>query len=119
MAALTPVTGSKRSTVGLLAAPHDWRSVRAGIRRHLGRRAAAALPLTAPSRGQYQDAMNSLLVPCVDRLEEEFRRYATQQALGQGLFPGDIAKVWSRPERRQLIVGDATVPKAPSKLAGR
>ncbi|MFI8362405.1 hypothetical protein ACIGD1_19810 [Streptomyces sp. NPDC085612] len=115
MAALTPVAGSKRSTVGLLAAPRDWRSVRASIRRHLGRRAAAALPLTAPSRGQYQDAMNSLLVPCVDLLEEEFRRYATQQALRQGLFPGDIAKVWSRPERRQLIVGDATVPKAPSK----
>ncbi|MFJ9595545.1 hypothetical protein ACIRS3_22645 [Streptomyces virginiae] len=115
MAALTPVTKSKRSTVGLLSSPQDWRSVRAGVRRHLGRRAAAALPLTAPSRGQYQDALNNLPVPCVDLLEEEFRRYASRQALRQGLFPGDIARVWSRPERRQLIVGDATVPKTPSK----
>ncbi|MCY0954390.1 hypothetical protein [Streptomyces sp. H27-S2] len=115
MAALTPVTKSKRSTTGLLASPQDWRSVRASIRRHLGRRAAAALPLTAPSRGQYQDALNNLLVPAADALEEAFRRYAAQQALSQGLFPSDTPKVWSRPERRQLLVGDATVPKAPSK----
>ncbi|WP_371616365.1 hypothetical protein [Streptomyces sp. NBC_00454] len=115
MAALTPVTKSKRSTTGLLASPQDWRSVRASIRRHLGRRAAAALPLTAPSRGQYQDALNNLLVPAADALEEAFRGYAAQQALSQGLFPSDAPKVWSRPERRQLLVGDATVPKAPSK----
>ncbi|MFE5770937.1 hypothetical protein ACFQ7O_21540 [Streptomyces sp. NPDC056485] len=115
MAALTPVTKSKRSTTGLLASPQDWRSVRAHIRHHLGRRAAAALPLTAPSRGQYQDALNNLLVPAADLLEEAFRRYAAQQALNQGLFPSDVPKVWSRPERRQLLVGVATVPKAPSK----
>ncbi|WP_327310945.1 hypothetical protein [Streptomyces sp. NBC_01243] len=115
MAALTPVTKSKRSTTGLLASPQDWRSVRAHIRRHLGRRAAAALPLSAPSRSQYQDAVNNLLVPVADLLEEEFRRYAARQALSQGLFPSDAPKVWSRPERRQLLVGDATVPKAPSK----
>ncbi|MGW6974209.1 hypothetical protein [Streptomyces sp. NPDC054952] len=51
VAALTPVTRSKRSTTGLLASPQDWRSVRAHLRRHLGRRAAAALPLTAPPAG--------------------------------------------------------------------
>lgn len=115
MAALTPVTRSKRSTTGLLASPQDWRSVRAHIRSHLGRRAAAALPLIAPSRGQYQNALNSLLVPAADVLEEAFRKYAARQALSQGLFPSDAPKVWSRPERRQLLVGDATVPKAPSK----
>ncbi|KOU40671.1 hypothetical protein [Streptomyces sp. WM6378] len=115
MAALTPVTKSKRSTAGLLASPQEWRRVRAGVRRHLGRRVAAQLPLDAPSRGQYHYAVGKLLVPSIDLLEEEFRRYATQQALVQGLFPAGVHKVWSRPERRQLLVGDATVPKAPSK----
>ncbi|RPK82133.1 hypothetical protein [Streptomyces sp. ADI98-10] len=115
MAALTPVTKSKRSTAGLLTSASQWRSLRAGIRRHMGRRAAAALPLTAPTRGQYDYAVKTLLVPSIEPLEEEFRRYSAQQALGQGLFPASAPKMWSRPERRQLLVGDATVPRAPSK----
>ncbi|MGW9437247.1 hypothetical protein [Streptomyces sp. NPDC055607] len=115
MAALTPVTKSKRSTAGLLASASQWRSLRAAVRRHMGRRAAMALPLAAPTRSQYDYAVKTLLVPSVDLLEEEFRRYAALQALEQGLFPASMPKVWSRPERRQLLVGDATVPKAPSK----
>ncbi|MEU3754979.1 hypothetical protein AB0H17_19750 [Streptomyces olivoreticuli] len=115
LAALTPVAGSKRRAVGLLIAPQDWRSVRAHVRRHLGRRAAAALPLNGPSRNQYQDAVDKLLVPSSDALEEAFRTYAARQALEQGLFPLHAPKIWSRPERRQLVVGDATVPKAISK----
>ncbi|WP_406000237.1 hypothetical protein [Streptomyces sp. NBC_00829] len=115
LAALTPVTKSKRSAVGLLASPREWRNVRAHIRRHLGRRTAAALPLNAPSRHQFQDAVDKLLVPSSDALEEAFRSYAARQALEQGLFPSGVPKVWSRPERRQLLVGDATVPRAISK----
>ncbi|MFF9403468.1 hypothetical protein [Streptomyces sp. NPDC014744] len=115
MAALTPVTKSKRSTAGLLTSAGQWRSLRAAVRRHMGRRAAAALPLTAPTRGQYDYAVKTLLVPSVDLLEEEFRSYAAHQALEQGLFPASAPKTWSRPERRQLLVGDATVPKAPPK----
>lgn len=115
LAALTPVTKSKRSAVGLMASPREWRSVRAHIRRHLGRRAAAVLPLNAPSRNQFQDAVDKLLVPSSDALEEAFRSYAARQALEQGLFPSSVPKVWSRPERRQLLVGDAMVPRAISK----
>ncbi|MEU9034632.1 hypothetical protein AB0D45_06915 [Streptomyces sp. NPDC048352] len=115
LTALTPVAKSKRAAVGFLTSPQEWRSVRAHVRRHLGRRAAAALPLSPPSRNQYQDAVDKLLVPSSDLLEEAFRTHAARQALEQGLFPSDAPKVWSRPERRQLLVGDATVPRAISK----
>ncbi|WP_066947727.1 hypothetical protein [Streptomyces lushanensis] len=115
MAALTPVTKSKRSTAGLLTSASQWRGLRAAVRRNMCRRAAAALPLNAPTRGQYDYAVKTLLVPSIDALEEEFRRYAAQQALEQCLFPASAPKTWSRPQRRQLLVGDATVPKAPSK----
>ncbi|MFC5027864.1 hypothetical protein ACQFX6_17360 [Streptomyces sp. DSM 41987] len=115
MAALAPVTKSKRSAAGLLTTDTVWRALRTHIRRHIGRHAAANLPPEAPSRGQYLYAEANLLIPCLDLLEAQFRHYAVQQALCQGLFPADTAKIWSRPERRQLLVGDATVPRAPSK----
>ncbi|MEU5425865.1 hypothetical protein AB0H73_09680 [Streptomyces olivoreticuli] len=114
LAALMPVTGSKRSAVGSLNSG-QWARVRASVRRHSGRRAAALLPVTAPSRGQYLYAEAKLLAPHADMLQEHFEQHAVQQALTQGLFPPDAARIWSRPERRQLLVGDATVPKSPSK----
>nr|WSX51376.1 hypothetical protein OG409_22000 [Streptomyces sp. NBC_00974] len=77
------------------------------ICRHLGRGAAAALPLTAPSRSQYQDALNNLLAPAADLLEEQFRRYAAQQALRRGLLSSDAPEAWSRPERRVFVLGFA------------
>ncbi|MEV8389800.1 MULTISPECIES: hypothetical protein [unclassified Streptomyces] len=48
-------------------------------------------------------------------LQDLFEFHAVHQGLEQGLFPPDAARNWARPERRQLLVGDATVPKAPSK----
>ncbi|MFJ4964306.1 hypothetical protein ACIP6P_17945 [Streptomyces sp. NPDC088729] len=92
MAALTPVTKSKRSAAGLLTSAGQWRGVRAAVRRNMGRRAAAELPLTAPTRGQYEYAVDTLLVPVTDALEEAFRKHAARQALAQGLFPASAAK---------------------------
>ncbi|MGR3938420.1 hypothetical protein [Streptomyces sp. BRA346] len=109
-----PVTGSKRSAVGALT-DKQWSRLRASVRRNAGRRTAALLPTTPPSRGQYLYAEEHLLAPNVDVLQGLFERRAIQQALEQGLFPIDTARNWCRPERRQLLVGDATVPKAPSK----
>lgn len=114
LASLMPVTGSKRSAVGALT-DKQWSRLRASVRRNAGRRTAALLPTTPPSRGQYLYAEEQLLAPNVDVLQDLFERRAIQQALEQGLFPIDAARNWSRPERRQLLVGDATVPKAPSK----
>ncbi|MFF9069722.1 hypothetical protein ACF09E_30665 [Streptomyces sp. NPDC014891] len=114
MSTLMTVTRSKRSVIGTLDGK-QWRSVRASVRRHAGRTAAALLPVTPPSRKQYEYAELNLLAPSIAPLQELFEQYATRQALHQGLFPPDAPHIWSRPERRQLLVGDATVPKAPSK----
>ncbi|MER6421932.1 hypothetical protein [Streptomyces sp. NPDC001137] len=114
LATLMTVTGSKRSAVGTLAST-PWRAVRASVRRNAGRTAAALLPPSAPSRFQYQYAEANLLAPSIELLQELFERHAVRQALDQGLFPEDAARNWVRPARRQLLVGDATVPKAPSK----
>ncbi|MGW2280211.1 hypothetical protein [Streptomyces sp. NPDC001770] len=115
LASLMPVTGSKRSAVAAMASPSDWRRVRAAIRQNVGRRAAAQLPLNPPTRKQYQYAEANLLGPSADALHEAFERHALQQALAQGLFPDTTSRNWSHPQRCQLMVGDATVPKAPSK----
>ncbi|WP_034088912.1 hypothetical protein [Streptacidiphilus albus] len=115
IAALMPVTKSKRSAVGALTDEVQWKSVRKHIRANLSRAMAARLPDQAPTRDQYQYAEAKLLAPAFEELEEEFRRSSFQQALEQGLFPEDAPRNWARPERRQLIVGDGTVPKAPSK----
>ncbi|MHA4776941.1 hypothetical protein L1085_020925 [Streptomyces sp. MSC1_001] len=115
LSALMTVTRSKRSAVGTLD-DKQWRSVRASVRRHAGRRAAALLPVTPPSRKQYEYAELNLLASSIEPLRELFEQHAAQQALRQGLFPADAPRAWSRPERRQLLVGDATVPKAPSKM---
>jgi len=115
MAAIMPITGSKRSAAGILQSDTLWRTVRKQIRANLSRRQAARLPARAPSRSQYHYAEATLLAPSFDRLEEEFRRYSLRQALEQGLFPIGDPRNWALPERRQLLVGDATVPKAPSK----
>lgn len=114
LAALMTVTGSKRSAVGTLDA-RQWRAVRASIRRNAGRTTAALLPVTPPSRGQFLYAEEKLLAPSIELLQDLFEQRAVQQALHQGLFPEGAARNWVRPERRQLLVGDATVPKAPSK----
>ena len=114
LASLLPVTRSKRSAVGILDSS-QWRHLRAAVRRHLGRRSAAALPADPPSRGQYLYAEEKLLARCDDLLQEVFERHAVRQALEQGLFPEGAARNWACPERRQLLVGDATVPKAPSR----
>ncbi|MEV7278146.1 hypothetical protein [Streptomyces sp. NPDC093111] len=53
LSALMTVTRSKRSAVGTLD-DKRWRSVRASVQRHAGRRAAALLPVTPPSRKQYE-----------------------------------------------------------------
>lgn len=108
------VTGSKRSALGTLS-PKPWRSLRSAVRRHAGRRAAILLPAEAPSRHQYLYAENKLLARGFDLLQERFEARTVQQALAQGLFPTDIPRNRARPERRQLLAGDATVPKAPSR----
>ncbi|MFF3381337.1 hypothetical protein ACFYXF_51365 [Streptomyces sp. NPDC002680] len=118
LSALMTVTGSKRSAVGTLD-PKQWRSLRASVRRHAGRAAAARLPDSPPSRGQYLDAEENILAPHIDLMQDLFEQYAVRQALHQGLFPPDAVRNWARPERRQLLVGDATVPKPPSKAEQR
>ncbi|MFK0292219.1 hypothetical protein ACIQU6_17320 [Streptomyces sp. NPDC090442] len=114
LAALMPVTGSKRSAVGALT-DKQWSALRTAVRRHAGRRTAALLPPIPPTRGQYLYAEEKILAPHINALQEAFEDHAIQQALAQGLFPSDAPRNWARPERRQLLAGDATVPKAPSK----
>ncbi|MFF4927204.1 hypothetical protein ACFY4B_42160 [Kitasatospora sp. NPDC001261] len=115
LASLMPVTGSKRSAAAHLSSDLLWRRLHTAVRRHAGRLAAARLPDTAPSRGQYLYAEHHLLAPATDLLTDVFEHHAVRQALAQGLFPPTAVRTWARPQRRQLIVGDATVPKAPSK----
>ncbi|MEL5959469.1 hypothetical protein AADR41_32750 [Streptomyces sp. CLV115] len=115
LASLMPVTGSKRSAVGALTTPAQWSRVRAAVRRHAGRRAAALLAPAPPSRAQYLYAEENILAPHIDMLQEAFEHHALQQAVAQGLFPAGSARNWAGPRRGQLLAGDATVPKAPSK----
>ncbi|MEU6437500.1 hypothetical protein ABZ874_24635 [Streptomyces albidoflavus] len=114
LAALTTVFGSKRSAVGALDSA-GWSAVRASVRRHEGRLAAARMPDTPPTRNQYEDAEIKVLAPAIEALSSLSEQRAMEQAIAQGLFPQDVPRTWSRPHRRQLMVGDATVPKAPSR----
>ncbi|MFJ1639542.1 hypothetical protein [Streptomyces sp. NPDC088256] len=94
LASLMPVTGSKRSAVGSLTTATQWTRVRAAVRRHAGRRAAALLAPAPPSRAQYLYAEENILAPHIDILQEAFAHHALQQALAQGLFPAGAARNW-------------------------
>ncbi|MGK5640536.1 hypothetical protein ACSNOK_19810 [Streptomyces sp. URMC 126] len=114
LATLLPVTGSKRSAVGALT-PAQWSSLRAAIRHNAGRRTAALLPPHPPTRAQYLYAEQHILAPAIDTLQHAFEDHAHRQALAHGLFPTGAPRNWACPERFQLLAGDATVAKAPSK----
>jgi hypothetical protein len=119
LATLMPVTGSKRSAAGYLADPREWAAVRRAIRNHHSRAVAARLPDAAPTRAQYLYAEKTILAPAFEQLEEHFRAHSIHQALTQGLFPDGAPRNWARPGRHQLLVGDGTVPKAPSKAPSK
>ncbi|WP_405848568.1 hypothetical protein OG211_14745 [Streptomyces niveus] len=114
LATLTAVKGSKRSTLGLLS-PKQWGALRGAVRRHAGRRAVAQIPDVPPTYDQYDYAESTYLAPHADLLQEAFEHHALRQALNQDLFPADTRRIWHHPQRRQLLVGDGTIPKAPSK----
>lgn len=113
--ALTMVFGSARRTAAHLQHPQWWQIVREGVASVLGQQEADSLPSIGPGRHHWLYNRKILLEPELDRLLTAFRTRALAQAQGQGLLDPDAPRNWSHPTRTQIVVGDGTVPKAPSK----
>ncbi|MEV0092624.1 hypothetical protein [Streptomyces sp. NPDC050738] len=71
--------------------------------------------MCGPNRNQWQYAQKTILVPHLEELSEGFADLALMQALRQGLLPPGAPRKWSDPERHQLIAGDGTVAKSPTR----
>lgn len=112
---LTSVFGSARRTAAHLQHPHWWDLVKQGVAAVMGATEAEQLPEIGPSRYHWLHNRKKLLEPDLDALMDNFRDESLQQARGQGLLDPEMPRNWSSPERSQLVVGDGTVPKAPSK----
>ncbi|MFD8253400.1 hypothetical protein [Streptomyces werraensis] len=107
------VLASARRTAAHLEDPEIWKIFRSGVRSELGAEAALLLPETGPTRSQWLHAQRRLR-DHADDLWDLYRMLALDQALEQGLFPGDETRFWSNPGRHQLIAADGTVLKSPT-----
>ncbi|MEU2874904.1 hypothetical protein [Streptomyces sp. NPDC007070] len=107
------VLASARRTAAHLEDPEIWKIFRSGVRSELGAEAALLLPETGPPRSQWLHAQRRLR-DHADDLWDLYRMLALDQALEQGIFPGDETRSWSNPGRHQLIAADGTVLKSPT-----
>ncbi|MBR7828140.1 hypothetical protein KDK95_17620 [Actinospica sp. MGRD01-02] len=112
--ALTAVFQSARATEAHLADPTYWSLVREGVAQCLDQAAADALPETGPTRNQWLYNRKKL-VDHLPALLDAFRERALAQALSQGLLDPNAPRSWSAPGQTQLVVGDGTIPKSPTK----
>lgn len=112
---LTAVFGSARATAANMRHPAIWTIIRQGIAHCLGQAEADALPPLGPTRNQWLYNRRVKLLPHLGAMLDEFRDLAYAQALEHGLLNPDAPAAWSDPDLTQLVVGDGTVPKSPSK----
>lgn len=102
--------GSARSAAAHLQQEEWWAPVRQAVRAHLGDETADALKSVGPSRSNWNYFFQRRLKPDYDTVRDISRDLWIQQALDHGMMTetgNRVSRV--RPERHQVIHGDATV----------
>ncbi|MHA7268631.1 hypothetical protein [Arthrobacter sp. HLT1-20] len=105
-AALAGSFGSQRKAASWLAEAGNWYKVR----KHAERRWGATLPMFGPTRSTCGYNFRRLADKHHLVFREEFRTVAIEQAQQQGCLTSD-ALTMNKPERRDVIIADGTVPK--------
>lgn len=109
------VFGSARSTARHLQRDLWWSWVREAVRKHLGPEESGALKPTGPSLSQWNYFFKKHLKSCLSDVRDVSRELWIQQALDMGMMAESRSRgSWIRPERDQVIHGDATVAAPPS-----
>lgn len=104
--ALAGTFGSQRKAASWLAEPGNWYT----IRKHAERRWEITLPMFSPTRSTCGYNFRRLAKEHHLMFREEFRTVAIEQAQQQGCLISD-ALTMNKPERRNVIIADGTVPK--------
>ncbi|MER5632311.1 hypothetical protein [Streptomyces nitrosporeus] len=109
------VFGSARGTAAYFQYEDWWNRVRTAIRTHVGDDAADALRPIGPTRSNWNYYFGRHLKPALEKLRDLSGELWVEQALAQGMLC-DTGRRTSRvrPERAQVIHGDATVARPPS-----
>ncbi|MFD9790427.1 hypothetical protein ACFWXK_05685 [Streptomyces sp. NPDC059070] len=109
------VFGSARATAAHFQEEDWWNRVRSAIRTRLGDEAGDALKPTGPTRSNWNHYLRRHLKPAHDAIRDISSNLWVEQALAQGML-SETGKRTSRvrPERQQVLHGDATVAKPPS-----
>jgi hypothetical protein len=108
------VFGSARATAAHFQDEDWWNRVRSAIRAHVGDEAADVLRPTGPTRSNWNHFQRHLK-PAHDEIRSISSDLWVEQALAHGMLC-ETGKRTSRvrPERQQVLHGDATVAKPPS-----
>ncbi|MFG3176239.1 hypothetical protein OG893_15320 [Streptomyces sp. NBC_01696] len=109
------VFGSARATAAHFQDEDWWKRIRSAIRTHLGDEAADALRPTGPTRSNWNHYFRRHLKPAHDKIRDISSDLWIEQALAHGMLC-ETSKRTSRvrPERQQVLHGDATVARPPS-----
>ncbi|MGW1319520.1 hypothetical protein [Streptomyces sp. NPDC002426] len=109
------VFGSARATAAHFQDEDWWKRIRSAIRTHLGDEAADALRPTGPTRSNWNHYFRRHLKPSHDKIRDISSDLWIEQALAHGMLC-ETSKRTSRvrPERQQVLHGDATVARPPS-----
>ncbi|WP_234363794.1 MULTISPECIES: hypothetical protein [unclassified Streptomyces] len=108
------VFNTARSTEANLQHKTIWEIVREGVRRCLGDDEADSLPDTGPQRHHWMQYRSKML-DVLPQLREASRDAWIKQAIALGYLSEERPRgCWLRPDRSQVINGDATVVRPPS-----
>ncbi|MFD4243726.1 hypothetical protein ACFWP3_19325 [Streptomyces sp. NPDC058525] len=109
------IFGSARGTAAYFHYEDWWNRVRTAIRTHVGDDAADALRPTGPTRSNWNHYFRRHLKPALERIRDISGELWVEQALAQGMLCETTKRTSRvRPERQQVIHGDATVARPPS-----
>lgn len=109
------VFGSARATAAHFQDEDWWNRVRSAIRTNLGDEAADALRPTGPTRSNWNHYFRKYLKPAHNKIRDISSDLWVEQALAHGMLCETSRRASRvRPERQQVLHGDATVARPPS-----
>ncbi|MEU9348019.1 hypothetical protein AB0D74_43170 [Streptomyces sp. NPDC048278] len=104
------IFGSARSAARHLQRDLWWNAVRDAVRKHLGPEESNNLKPTGPSLSQWNYFFKNHLKAHLDSVRDTSRELWIRQALSMGMMADSRSRgSWIRPEREQVLHGDATV----------